>query len=78
MIFPASSLREEAISYLQVGVSSSEQGKGSGNVGLRFVGTQAATSGNGFDAGFPLGILLDEGEGEGQTTKDGEVFLPVS
>ena len=48
MIFPGSSFVEETLPYLQVGVSSSEQGKGIGEVGLGFVGTQVVTSGNGF------------------------------
>ena len=48
MIFPAGSLREETLPYLLIGVSSSSQGKGIGEVGLGFVGTKVVTSGDGF------------------------------
>jgi len=48
MIFPGSSFVKETLPYLQVGVSSSEQGKGIGKVGLGFIGTQVVTPGNGF------------------------------
>lgn len=48
MIFPGSFFVKETLPYLQVGVSSSEQGKGIGEVGLGFVGTQVVMSGNGF------------------------------
>ena len=47
MIFPAGSLREETLPYLLIGVSSSSQCKGIGEVGLGFVGTEVVASGNG-------------------------------
>jgi hypothetical protein len=48
VIFPAGSLREEALPYLLIGVSSSGEGKGIGEVGLGFVWTKVVASGNGF------------------------------
>lgn len=50
MIFPGGSLGEEALPYVLLGVSSSSQGKGIGEVGLRLARTKVVSSGNRFVA----------------------------